>query len=309
MTSGTVPGAHGSRSAMRLCDELLQGAIDLHQHAAPSLFERVTDDVGLALEARARGMRGVLLKAHEQDTTGRAALVRRQVPGIEAFGGIVLNHHTGGLNPVAVDNSIKMGCRMVWMPTLSAQHHIDYFGGSHFGKSMKARSEPRAVARGIRVLDEEGQLLPVVREILELIGSAGICLSTGHLSTPEIKVLVREARRAGVTRLLVTHPDLGLSGISLEDQKALAAEGAILEKDIIVMMPAWQSLNLEQMTKSIRELGPEHCVLATDFGQLHHPIPPEGLRMFVQMLLEQGIAPEAIRTMIVDTPARLLGLA
>ncbi len=49
-------------------------------------------------------------------------------------------------------------------------------------------------------------------------------------------------------------------------------EGAVLEKDMIVMMPAWQSLNLEQMTKSIRG----HCVLATDFGQLHHPIPPEG---------------------------------
>ena len=74
------------------------------------------------------------------------------------------------------------------------------------------------------------------------------------------------------------------------------------------MMPAWQSVNLEQMTKSIREIGPQHCVLATDFGQLHHPIPPEGLRMFVQMLLEQGISAEDIRTMIVDNPARLLNL-
>lgn len=294
---------------MRLCDELLQGAIDLHQHAAPSLFERVTDDIGLAMEARARGMRGVLLKAHEQDTTGRAALVRRQVPGVEAFGGIVLNHHTGGLNPAAVDNSIKLGCRMVWMPTLSAQHHIDHFGGSHFGKAMKGRTETRTVTRGIRVLDERGELEPQAREILELIAAAGICLSTGHLSPREIHVLVREARRAGVTRILVTHPDLALSGLSLADQQALAAEGAILEKDIIVMMPAWQSLNLEQMTTSIRELGPRHCVLATDFGQLHHPMPAEGLRMFVQMLLEQGIDPEDIRTMIVENPARLLNLA
>ncbi len=293
---------------MRLSDELLQGAVDLHQHAAPSLFERVTDDIGLATEARARGMRGVLLKAHEQDTTGRAALVRRQVPGIEAFGGIVLNHHTGGLNPAAVDNSIKLGCRMVWMATLSAQHHIDYFGGSHFGKALRGKTESKTVSRGIRVLDDGGGLVPEAREILELIAGAGICLSTGHLSPAEIRVLVREARRAGVTRILVTHPDLGLSGLSVEDQKALAAEGATLEKDIIVMMPAWQSVNLEQMTKSIREIGPPHCVLATDFGQLHHPIPPEGLRMFVQMLLEQGISADDIRTMIVHNPARLLNL-
>ncbi len=293
---------------MRLCDELLQGAIDLHQHAAPSLFERVTDDVGLAAEARARGMRGVLLKAHEQDTTGRAALVRRQVSGIEAYGGIVLNHHTGGLNPAAVDNSIKLGARMIWMPTLSAQHHIDHFGGSHFGKAMKGRTETRTPARGIVVLDEAGVLVPAAREILDLIADAGICLSTGHLSPREIMALVREARRAGVTRILVTHPDLTLTGLTVEDQKALAAEGAVLEKDIIVMMPAWQSLSLEQMTKSIREIGPQHCVLATDFGQLHHPMPPEGLRMFVQMLLEQGIGPDEVRTMIVDNPARLLNL-
>lgn len=294
---------------MRLCDELLQGAIDLHQHAAPSLFERITDDVGLATEARARGMRGVLLKAHEQDTTGRAALVRRQVAGIEVYGGIVLNHHTGGINPIAVDNSIKLGARMVWMPTLSAQHHIDHFGGSHFGKAMKGRTESRTEARGLRVLEDSGALAPAVREVLGLIAGAGICLSTGHLSPREIMVLVREARRAGVTRILVTHPDLALSGLSIEDQKALAAEGAVLEKDIIVMMPAWQSVTLEEMTKSIREIGSRHCVLATDFGQLHHPIPPEGLRMFVQMLLEQGIAADDIRTMIVDNPARLLNLS
>jgi len=123
----------------RLCDELLQGAIDLHQHAAPSVFERVTDDIGLALESRQRGMRAVLLKAHEHDTTGRAALVRRQVPGIETFGGIVLNHSVGGLNPQAVDGCIKLGGRMVWMPTLSSRHHIGFFGGSHFGASMQAR--------------------------------------------------------------------------------------------------------------------------------------------------------------------------
>jgi hypothetical protein len=293
---------------VRLCDELLQGAIDLHQHAAPSLFERITDDIGLATEARARGMRAVLLKAHEQDTTGRAALVRRQVPGLEAYGGIVLNHHTGGLNPAAVDNSIKLGARMVWMPTLSAQHHIAYFGGSHFGKATRGRTESRTATRGLTVLDEGGALLPTVREILDLIAAAGICLSTGHLSPAEIRVLVPEARRAGVTRVLVTHPDLALSGLSVDAQKALAAEGAVLEKDIIVMMPAWQSINLEQMTKSIREIGPEHCVLATDFGQLHHPTPPEGLRMFVQMLLEQGLSPEAIRVMTADTPARLLNL-
>ncbi len=296
-------------SAARLCDELLHGAIDLHQHAAPSVFERVTDDVGLALESRQRGMRAVLIKAHEQDTTGRAALVRRQVAGIEVFGGVVLNASVGGLNPHAVDQCLRLGGRMVWMPTLSARHHIEFFGGSHFGAAMKAREASAAAPPpALSVLDGSGRLLPEVREILGLIAAADACLSTGHLAAAEIRVLVREARAAGVRGVVVTHPDLKLSGISLEDQKALAADGALLEKDIIAMMPAWQSLSLADMAASIRAVGPEQCVLATDFGQLHHPVPPEGMRMFVQMLLEQGFSPDELHTMVAKNPARALGL-
>lgn len=48
---------------MNLCDELLHGAIDRYQHSALSLFERITDDLGLATEARLRGMRGVLMRS------------------------------------------------------------------------------------------------------------------------------------------------------------------------------------------------------------------------------------------------------
>jgi len=294
---------------MNLCDELLHGAIDLHQHSAPSLFERITDDLGLATEARLRGMRGVLVKAHEQDTTGRAFLVRKQVPGVEVFGGIVLNWVAGGLNPYAVEASIKLGARMVWMPTLSAQHHIDFFGGSHFGRSMVTKAPLRAARHGIRILNDHGELTAETREILGLIAEADICLSTGHLSPHEITLLVREAKNTGVRKILVTHPDLNLSGISTEVQKALAAEGALLEKDLITMMPAWQSISLEEMAKSIREVGPRHCVLGTDFGQLHHPSPAEGLRIFIQMLLERGITAEEIHTMVAENPARLLGLA
>lgn len=288
---------------MALCHDLLRGAIDLHTHSAPSLFARLLDDVGLAEQARAAGMRAVLLKAHEQDTTGRAALVRRAVPGVEAFGGLVLNHIAGGLNPHAVDAAIKLGARMVWMPTFSAQHHLDYYGGA-----MRPRAAPRPVERGLTVLDERGELRPEVGEILGLIAEADICLSTGHLGLDEIRVLVRAARQAGVKKLLITHPDLALSGIPPEEQKALADEGAIIEKDMNTLTPPWTSLGLEALVKSIREIGPDRCALATDYGQLHSPAPAEGLRIFIQLCLEQGLAPEEIRTMVAVNPARLLGL-
>jgi Family of unknown function (DUF6282) len=290
------------------CHELLHGAIDLHTHSSPSFFDRLLDDVGLAEQARAAGMRAVLYKAHEQDTTGRAALVRRAVPGIEAFGGVVLNHVVGGLNPAAVDASIKLGGRMVWMPTMSAQHHIGFFGGSHFGSQMKGKTPAAGPPQGLTVLDGTGGLRPEVWEILRLIAAAGICLSTGHLSLAEIQLLVPAARTAGVTRILVTHPDLKLSGIGVAEQKALADGGAILEKDVNTLGPPWHSTTLEAMIHSIREVGAARCVLATDYGQLHSPAPVEGMRIFVQLCLEQGISEAEIRTMVVDNPARLLGL-
>lgn len=294
---------------MALCHDLLRGAIDLHTHSAPSFFDRLLDDVGLAEQARAAGMRAVLYKAHEQDTTGRAALVRRAVPGIHAFGGIVLNHVVGGLNPTAVDASMKLGGRMVWMPTMSAQHHVAFFGGSHFGPRMKGKAPAAGARPGLTVLDESGALRPEVQEILQLVAEADICLSTGHLSLAEIRVLVPTARKAGVTRILVTHPDLMLSAISVADQKALADEGAVLEKDMNTLGPPWHSVTLDAMIKSIREVGPPRCVLATDYGQLHSPSPVEGLRVFIQLCLEQGITEAEIRTMVADNPARLLGLA
>lgn len=293
---------------MALCHDLLRGAIDLHTHSAPSLFDRLLDDVGLAEQARAAGMRAVLYKAHEQDTTGRAALVRKAVPGILAFGGIVLNHVVGGLNPAAVDASIKLGARMVWMPTLSARHHVAFFGGSHFGPRMRGRPPTRGTGQPLTVLDDHGELRPEVVEILGLVAEAGICLSTGHLSLAEIRVLVPAARKAGITRILVTHPDLMLSGISVEDQKALADEGAFLEKDANTLGPPWHSTTLEALVKSIREVGPARCVLATDYGQLHSPPPVEGLRVLIQLCLEQGLTEADVRTMVATNPARLLGL-
>lgn len=293
---------------MHLCQELLRGAIDLHTHPSPSIFERLMDDDELATCARAAGMRGLLYKAHEQDTTGRALMVRKRVEGIEVYGGVVLNHVAGGINPHAVDAAIRLGAKMVWMPTISAQHHLDFFGGAHFGSSMRAKKPGKPVSRGLSVLNDHGELLPEVQETLGLIAEADICLSTGHLGIEEIHPLVRGAKQAGVRKILITHPDLALSGISLGDQKALAAEGAIIEKDFNTMTPPWSCTTIEAMAKSIRELGPAHCVLATDYGQLHSPPPPEGLRLFIQLLTERGFSPEEIRTMTARNPASLLGI-
>jgi hypothetical protein len=68
--------------------------------------------------AKARGVRGILLKNHISETASRAALVMKVVPGIEVFGGI--NKAVGGINPDAVEwmhrvyggrGKVVCGCR------------------------------------------------------------------------------------------------------------------------------------------------------------------------------------------------------
>src|SRR6266852_9671626 len=100
--------------------EALQGAYDLQVHVAPDVIERRIDDIDLAKEFLAHGLRGFVLKSHYFPTAERAKVVSRAVPGIHAYGALTLNHSVGGLNPVAVELAGRSGNKIVWMPTVDA---------------------------------------------------------------------------------------------------------------------------------------------------------------------------------------------
>jgi hypothetical protein len=96
------------------------GVIDFHVHSHPDVFGRNMDDIDIAQLAKARGMRGIVLKNHVSETASRAALVTKVVPGVEVFGGIVLNKAVGGVNPDAVEWMHRVyGGRgkVVWLPS------------------------------------------------------------------------------------------------------------------------------------------------------------------------------------------------
>src|SRR3974377_787394 len=94
----------------------LQGAYDLQVHVAPDVIERRIDDLDLAKEFLARGLKGFVLKSHYFPTAERAKVFTKAVPGIQAFGAVTLNHSVGGLNPVAVELAGRSGAKMVWLP-------------------------------------------------------------------------------------------------------------------------------------------------------------------------------------------------
>jgi len=282
---------------------LLREAIDLHVHVGPDMVERLLDSVQLAEQGRAVGMRGFALKSHYVPTAPLAALTRRLVPEVEAVGCLALNNSVGGLNPSAVEASLKLGAGIIWMPTTSARNHVEYYGRV---RHPLLALEP--LEGSISVLRSSGELLPECMEILGMIAEHGAVLATGHLSVPEVEVLVEEARRQGVEGIIVTHPLDRMTGMGPEAQRRMAGRGAFLEHTWLSAMPIWRVTSPEAIAEAVRAVGADRCILTTDFGQAHHPSPVEGLRFFARTLLEFGIDEPSIRRMICDNPHRLLGL-
>jgi hypothetical protein len=284
---------------MTAAEVSLEGTIDLHVHSAPDVWPRRLDDLSLAREAAAAGMRAVVLKSHHTLTADRAAIVDNLVEGVRVFGGLALNAAVGGLNPAAVEAALKLGARQIWMPTISAANHLRVIHGTQ---------------GGICVLDEEVRLRSPVFEILSLIAEKDVILGTGHLSVEEIRHLVPAARAAKVRRIVITHPELYITNMPIPLQQELAGPDLFFERCLIAtvhpgpVLPAGLSVSLAAIAAAVREVGPETTVLATDFGQPNNPPPVEGLRDFISSMLNLGISQADIDRVTRDNPAWLLGL-
>src|SRR6058998_1597875 len=95
-------------AAARALAGALAGSIDIHVHSDPDNRPRSIDAIDVAKLARARGMRGIVLKNHYDPTAALAYIVRKEVPDLEVFGGIDLNLTVGGINPAAVEHMTKV---------------------------------------------------------------------------------------------------------------------------------------------------------------------------------------------------------
>ena len=158
-------------------------------------------------------------------------------------------------------------------------------------------------------MDASGSLVPEVHPILELIKSHDMVLATGHISTAESIALVAEARNLGIQRVVVTHGTAMSfwTGMTVEDMKELAGMGAFIEHCLHVMMPTTHRMDPKELAKTISAIGPERCILSTDFGQDFHPMPAEGMRMGIATMLRAGIEEVEVGMLVKDNPSRLMG--
>jgi hypothetical protein len=286
---------------------LVKGSIDTHIHSGPDVIPRKVDDLSLAKEAAMAGMRGLIIKCHVSPTEGRAYLVQKIVPEVKIFGGIALNSSVGGLNPEAVQLSVRMGAKIVWMPTTSALTHVQNLALSDFLKSMGGGIKEK----GITIFNEDGKLKEEVYEILKIVKESRIILATGHLSPKESIALIDEALRHSIQKILVTHPEAHINLFTMEEQKRLAAKGVYFERcwSMTTKIGGEKArLSPEVLAIAIKTVGAATTVMATDLGQIVNPTPPEGMREYIAAMLRLGITPKEIELMVKFNPAQLLDI-
>jgi len=270
----------------------LTGVIDIHVHSGPDSLPRTVDAIDVARLAKKEGMRGLVFKNHYESTASVAYLVRKEVPGIQAFGGIDLNLTVGGINPAAVERMTMVTGgygRFVWMPTFDSENAVRY-----------AKENRPFVS-----ISRDGQLLPAVKQVIGIIAKHNLVLATGHSSSAECLMLLREAKRQGVRHMVVTHAMMAPIHMSIDQMKEAAGLGAYIEFVYNGLIGSYKEFEFSDYAKAIRTVGPASCILASDLGQVANPVHPEGLKAYFAGLRLQGITEAEIARMSQTNPASL----
>jgi hypothetical protein len=274
----------------------LKGAIDIHVHQDPDSAPRVIDADDVARQAKAAGMRAIVLKNHWEDTASLAYMVHKIVPGFEALGGITQDLAVGGINIEAVKHMADMKGgygRVVWLPTFDAQNQQK-------GKGPEVK------------VSENGKLLPSVLALLDYIATRKqLMLETGHVSAEEALMVVKEARARGIQHVVATHGMTGPTNLTVAQAQEFAKAGGYIEFVYGAVLEKGSKTTLQNYADWIKAVGPEHCILSTDLGGARaypRPLPTAGMLEYMQKLHALGLSVADINTMAKTNPARALGL-
>ena len=284
--------------------DLMDGSVDIHIHSAPDVYPRILNVIELARHAKEMGMKAILVKNHFALTAGQAKIASDETD-FPVFGGIALNLPVGGLNIHAVDVALKLGAKMVWLPTLHSQKFVQ-----HKSHVAHLAGELRDDIQGIYLLNDDGSLKEELYPIFDLIAEKDAILATGHISVEEAKVAVGEAAKRGVKKILVTHPLASFCNYSVKEMKVMLDLGATYLEHTYndATRQVSHPIKLEDLYNGIKAIGPKHCIMSTDSGQWLNPVPVQQMGIYIKDMLSFGLSKRDIRTMVSDNPVQVLGI-
>ena len=284
----------------------LINAIDLHIHIAPDTTQRYYDSISLAKEASDKGMRALILKDQPCSSVQKAILTNMIVPEIDIFGGIVLNHTSGGLNIRSVLAALKMGGKIIWFPTTDAEYSIKKGEQGHWIQRITQKNSFGSKLEGIKIISN-GKCIKEVKEILKIAKDYNAIVATGHISPTECLSIIDANTDIGA-KILVNHPNIWFDDFTVEILKMCVEGKATIEFTASGITPRHGQNDPEDIVSVINNIGYRNCCLSTDFGGIDQCSPPEGLRSFAYILNDCGLSKTKIEYMIKQKPAELLGL-
>jgi hypothetical protein len=293
---------------------LVEGAYDLHVHVAPDVPRRRIDDRTLAQRFAELGLAGFALKSHYTSTAERAQVVSALFPEVRVVGTLTLNWAVGGMNALAVEIAAREGALIVWMPTVDSPAETagrtEPRDGDKVPQWARLQHELRGLGLSVgavHVRDRRGRLLPETRDVLRAIARHGLILATGHLARDDTFAVVGGALEEGVASIVVTHPEFPCQDFSLDDQRALAERGCLLER--CLSTPLSGKTDWEHVFDGVRAVGVERTLFSSDCGNPDYPPVEDGLALWADRLLGGGFDEDEVREMIVRQSRRLAGAA
>jgi hypothetical protein len=284
-----------------ILDDLVKGSIDMHCHFAPdAMIEGRMDAYETVKRARDMGMGAVVLKSTYFPTIAMADIIGKLIPEIKVFGAVCLDYELGGLNYEALEPLAKFGTKVVWMPTHSSTN----------SRSNMRRLGVTLEGEGFSLTTADNKMVPEMAKILAIIKKYNMVIANGHISPAETFALVEAAHAAGIDKIIITH-GLWVNGkvkFTLDELKQLGQMGCYIEHCYVGFLPTDFRNDPKPMVDAIRYIGAEHCIMGSDLGQWYNPPPSEGMRMFIALMLKNGITPREIEYMVKENPAKLLDI-
>jgi uncharacterized protein DUF6282 len=290
-------------------DGLISGAVDLHVHPFPSPFPRRMGIVEATEDAVRAKYRAIIVKSHHHSMVPDVLALHETGLGdypVQVFAGVALNPQVGGLNPYAVDLALNLGGKIVWFPTISSHAHLHHEeeGGSFPNATIQLRH-----AYPISILDEAGKLKPEVFDILEQIKAHDAILTGGHLPAAEIDLLITEAQRIGVQRILVNHPNF-IVGASPEIAGEWAKKGVYIEHSVCMYDDFWglrkKSMDFSTLEQYIAAAGVDKTILVSDTGQQNNVRPVDVIKIAIKQLRDRDYDEKSVRAMVGGNAGELL---
>jgi hypothetical protein len=263
------------------------------------------DDIALARQIQAARYAAALHRHQYMPTADRARIVS-DLTGFQLFGAIVLNDTAGGLNPRAVEYALRMGAVWVGLPTVDARH----------ARGLLPATIPDILSavtfgRVIDVVDESGGVLPVLREVLDLVRDHDSVLALGYLSTPETLAVARAACEQRVPKIVLSNPVMRAQEMAFEDVETVMG----LDHRIWLEVSAFQFhhdsnplVSTADIARLVRAIGPNRTILSSDGGIAGTLNPPQLLAWACSQLLSEGFDEREIDIMVRRNPRMLIAI-